>query len=122
MPRIVIAYLFDEIAEAPFLKGERFAEKCREEGMLSFEKPPAESLIARVKFKNESPEPEVLQNMNAILLELGEVISEQIDKGLADICEDMEIDAAVLEQMPSVHWVVCDEFPECGSELFPSED
>ena len=122
MPRIVIAYLFDEIAEAPFLKGADFAEKCRLEGMLSFEKPPADSRIASVKFKNGAPKQKVLQKMNASLLELGEVISEEIDKGLVDIFENMGIDSEILEQMPPIHWVVCDEFPECGSELFPDED
>ena len=121
MPHIVVAYLIEEMSNASFMKGQDFAEQCREQGVISFSKPPEDTQIARIEFQEE-PNPKLLPTINTDLLKLSEVITENIENIVFELCNEFEIDPKVLVKMHPVHWVVCTEYPETDLHLlFPDE-
>ena len=121
MPHIVVAYLIEEMSNASFMKGQNFAEQCREQGVISFSKPPEDTHIARIEFEKE-PNPRLLPTINRDLLKLSEVITENIENIVFEWCHEFEIDPKVLVMMHPVHWVVCAEHPETDWHLlFPDE-
>ena len=121
MPHIVVAYLIEDISNASFLKGQDFAEQCREQGVISFSKPPEDTHIARIEFEKEA-NPKLLPKINSDLLKLSEIITENIENMLFEMCNELDIDPIVLVKMHPVHWVVCAEYPETDWHLlFPDE-
>ena len=121
LPHICFVYLIEEISNARFLHGQDFAEQCREQGIIGFEKTPDGAQIARIDFEKE-PNPEVLQIINRDFLKISEVITEYSENIILELCIELNINPQFSVMMPPVHWVVCPEYPKDNFYLlFPDE-
>ena len=121
MPHICVVYLIEEISNASFLHGQDFAEQCREQGIIGFEKTPEGAQIARIDFEKE-PDPELLPIINRDVLKISEVITENLENIVLELCVELNINPHFSVMMHPVHWVVCTEYPEGDFYLlFPDE-